>query len=503
MSENTPSDGELSEKIPTKSKVGYGFANAGNGLLSGLGLGTIDIFYLKITGIDPSLMAISWLLFAIWNAVNDPLIGIIEERTRSSIGRRIPYLRYGSIVYFLTFILIWFPFTSNAQLLFWNHLLMLFIFDTVYSMIGLVTYSLPAEMALTAKERGSIMLYSTFIGAIGVIGPIVLPIIFLGDNPNVLNFRIAMIIVGFLSALMIFLSSYAIKENFYTQMEEPLGFLESINQTLKNKPFLILEISIFAMVMMQNVLTGYLIFITDYILDFSLNNVVNIIVLIILIICLLLAIKYVITNIPKHGIKKLTIIGSILGGIGFGILLIMGLILKPTAASKVPLYIGAIPLVFIIFGMIIYMLMNQPLMADTIDHDEVLTGKRRETTYSGVNALITKPAVSLGKASFLWIIKAFGYVNEKDPVTDMPPPPLLQPDSVAMGVVLAFTLIPIICLVIAAISLKYFPLDGPEWQAKKRELQEIHLKKEREYVESMKAKLNAKKSEPEKNEKRD
>jgi GPH family glycoside/pentoside/hexuronide:cation symporter len=489
MSETKSNDSELSERIPTKSKVGYGFANAGNGLLSGLGLGTIDIFYLKITGIDPSLMAISWLLFAIWNAVNDPLIGIIEERTRSSIGRRIPYLRYGSIVYVITFILIWFPFTTKSQLLFWNHFLMLFIFDTVYSMIGLVTYSLPAEMALTAKERGSIMLYSTFIGIIGVVGPIVIPIIFLGDNPNMINFRIAMIIVGILAGLMIFLSSYAIKENIYTQMEEPLGFFESIKETLKNKPFLILEISIFAMVIMQNVLTGYLIFITDYILELNFSSVVNIIVLIGLIICLFLALKYVISNIPKRGIKNLTIMGSILGGIGFGLLLLIGLVVKPTAANKVPLYLGAIPLVFILFGLIMYMLMNQPLMADTIDFDEVLTGKRRETTYSGVNALITKPAVSLGKAAFLWIIKAYGYVNEIDPETGIPPAPLQQPASVATGVVLAFTLIPLICLVIAAVSLRYFPLDGPEWQAKKRELQEIHLKKEREYVEYVKTKM--------------
>ena len=108
------SDGalEFDEKIPTSAKVAYGFANAGNGLLSGLGLGAINLFYLKATAIEPSMMAISWIVFAVWNAINDPLLGILEDKTKSKLGRRIPYLRYGSIFYVLAFIMIWFPFTD-------------------------------------------------------------------------------------------------------------------------------------------------------------------------------------------------------------------------------------------------------------------------------------------------------------------------------------------------------------------------------------------------------
>ncbi len=486
---------EFEEEIPVKAKIGYGMANAGNGMMSGLGLGAIDIFYLKITGIDPGLMAISWMLFAIWNAINDPLIGIIEERTKTSIGRRIPFLRYGSGIYLISFILIWFPFTSDAQLLFWNHLLMLFIFDTLYSMLGLITYSLPAEMAITAEERGKIMVYATIFGVVGIIVPLILPIIYLGDKPNIPAFRTAMIIVGVVSSGMIFASSYMVKENFYAQMEEPLGFVDSIKETFKNKPFLILEISIFAMVIMQNILTGYLIFLTDYIMEINFNSIINIVVLVVLIVCLVLAVKYVMDNIPKKGIKKLTIMGALIGAFGFGLFLATGLIYKPNANNKLPLYIGAIPLVFILFGLIIYMLMNQPLMADTIDYYEILTGKRRETIYSGINALITKPAVSIGKASFLWIIKEFGYVSDVDELTGFSPIPSQQPASVATGVIIAFSIVPLVCLLFSAFSLRFFPLDGPEWIKQKLELQKIHEKKQREYIAKIQAERNLKSEE--------
>ena len=58
--------------------------------------------------------------------------------------------------------------------------------------------------------------------------------------------------------------------------------------------------------------------------------------------------------------------------------------------------------------------------------------------------------------------------------------------GVATGVMSAFCIIPIICLLICAISMKWFKLDGPEWKKKKKELQEIHIKKEKEYVEYLK-----------------
>jgi GPH family glycoside/pentoside/hexuronide:cation symporter len=474
----------LEEKIPVKSKVGFACAQTGSNILSGLGLGVIDVFYLKFTGLDPNLMALSWIIFAVWNSVNDPLIGIIQDKTKSKLGRRIPYLRYGSFVYIISFILIWFPMTDEPSLLFWNHFLMLFVFDTVYTMIGLITYSLPAEMALTEKERASIMLYAGTIGIVGVLIPIILPLIYLGENPDLVGFRTAMIIVGIISGLLIFFSSYVIKENRYAVMEESLGFFESIKETFKNKPFLILEITIFATVIMQNITTSYLVFLTDYLIDLNLKDPKNIAVLGILLVIAIIGIVWVIKNIPKYGVKKMGFYGMIGSAIGFSIFFIMGLILGPNQTNKLSMLTGLTPLIVVVIGLVVMILTSQPLMADAIDFDETLTGKRRETTYSGVNALITKPAVSIGKALFLTIIKHYGYISAE--AGEVAPHPLEQPLSVSTGVLIAFCLIPTICLLIGAIALYFFPLDGPKWAATKRELQIIHKRKEAEFIEWLK-----------------
>jgi GPH family glycoside/pentoside/hexuronide:cation symporter len=473
------------ESIPTGAKVAYGSSSSAHMLLSGIGLGTIDAFYLKATSINILVMAWSWMAFIVWNAINDPIIGILQDKTKSDKGRRVPYLRYGAPIYAILFIWIWFPFTNVQDLLFWNHLLMLFLFDTVYSMMGLIFYSMPAEMALTTKERGNIMLYTTALGSIGTVGSIILPLVLLpGENPNIELFRTMMVILGILSGIVIFISSYYIKENKYTQMEETLGFKDSIKETFKNKAFLIVEISIFANVIMQNALLSYIVQLFDYVVSFKMD-ILNIISIILVFGVLAIAIVWLMNNIEKYGLKKLMRTGALIAIFGFVIMMILGASSNVTQFNKMPFFVISIPLACIAFGLVSYLLLGQPLMAECIDKDELMTGKRRETTYSGINALITKPAVSLGRFFFLMILAIYGYQTPTDPSAD-PIPPSQQPLTVATGVVLAFTIIPTVCLVIGFLALHFYPLDGEEWNEQKKKLQEIHKKKEIEYIEHLK-----------------
>lgn len=465
---------EYEEHVPLKSKFGVGFANAGSSLMSTIGLGTIDVFYIKIYGANPTLLAWSWMLFIIWNMINDPIIGILEERTKTRWGRRIPYLRFGALPYTLSFILVWFPFMQGEIGLFINHLLMLYVFDTFFSMIGLITFGLPAEMAITAKERNRITLFGVGFGAIGTISRWVIEPLFLaGDNPNQLVFQIVVTIAGIISGLLIFASSYYIKENLYTQEEEAFGFVESITETLKNKPFLIIEVAIFFMAIIAELLLTGFIYLFDYVFIFSELSIFFLILALIIMITLTI---YANNKIGSWGLKKVMILGGLISMIGYIMLFFVGL----ANNSKIPFEIGTFGIGFVGLGLLMFMLNQSPLMGEAIDYDEIQTGKRRETTYSGVNALITKPAVSIAHALLLGIMGLYGF-QQGVSVSN-------QPASVATGVLIAVSIVPIICIVIAIIGLYFIPLEGEEWQAKKRHLQEIHMQKEKDYLESMRKK---------------
>ena len=459
----------IDERLPFKSKIAYGLAQASNNIMSGIALGAAITFYYNVKlGLNEELISLAWLLFAFWNAINDPLFGILQERIDTNIGRRIPVLRFGSPIYGLTFLICWFPFLGNTQVaLFWNFLLVLFLVDSMFTMIGLVLFTLPAEMCLTQEGRSNLGLYNVVLGATGGVFSAILPLILLTDETSTqLNplFKPVMVLIGIVAGTVLTLSSYALIENEYARGEEPLGFMESIFETIKNKEFLAFETSNFARELAFTIITGSITYFVQYVLmwyGFT-ASVPLFTIFSLLILFSFLAHRMV----KRRGLKQVYISGLMLTSIGLVLLFFAGNLEIPVILSLAVVGIGFAPIVLI----------NPPLMADIIDYDELLTGKRRETTYAGMNALITKPAISIGNALFLLIINGFGFDNTKS----------IQTDSALFGIRMGYTLIPAIFFLISAITLlKWYKLDGKEWIAKKAKLGKIHIQKEREYIERL------------------
>ncbi|MFX1536161.1 MAG: MFS transporter [Promethearchaeota archaeon] len=457
------------ERLPFKSKIAYGLSQASSGILSGIALGSAITFYYNVKlGLSEEWIALAWLLFAIWNSINDPLFGILQERIDTDMGRRIPVLRFGAPLYALTFIICWFPFMGNTQIaLFWNLLLVLFLVDSMFTMIGLVLTALPAEMCLTQKARSNLSLYNAVLGATGGVLAAILPLILLtAETSTELNplFKPVMVLVGIVAGTILFFSSYALIENEYARTEEPLGFIESMVKTIKNREFLAFEASNFFRELAFTIVMGSMTYFAQYVL--RLQGLSASFPLFAVFILLLLFSFLADRMVKRRGLKQVYIAGLVLASTGLALLFFSGNWLIPVMLSLALVGLG--------FGAI--MLIWSPLLADVMDYDEMLTGKRRETTYAGMNALITKPAISIANALFLLIISGFGFDNTVS----------VQTDSALFGIQLGYTLIPAVFFIISAIALlKWYKLDGKEWIAKKAELGKIHLQKEKEYIEHL------------------
>jgi GPH family glycoside/pentoside/hexuronide:cation symporter len=457
------------ERLPLKSKIAYGLSQASTNLLFSIALGSAITFYYNIKlGLDEELIALAWLLFAGWNAINDPLFGILQERIDTDIGRRIPVLRFGAPLYTLTFIICWFPFIGNTQIaLFWSLMLVLFLFDSMFTMIGLVETALPAEMCITQEARSNLALYNVVLGSSGGLVAMTLTLVLLTEEATTeLNplFKPVMILVGILAGLILFLSSYAITENEYARTEETLGFRESMLATLRNREFLAFESMNFFREMGFTVIISSMIYFVQYVMNLqgSLASIPLFGVFVMMLSFSFLADRMV----RKRGLKQVYLVGMIVTSVGLVFLLFSGIFFIGAIASLLLIGVGLAPVLMI----------WSPLLADVMDYDEILTGKRRETTHAGMNALITKPADSLANASFLIIISAFGFDNTLS----------MQPDSAILGVQIGYALFPALLFLIGAVMFwKWYQLDGMEWIAKKVELGKIHLKKEREYIDHL------------------
>ena len=112
---------------------------------------------------------------------------------------------------------------------------------------------------------------------------------------------------------------------------------------------------------------------------------------------------------------------------------------------------------------------------EVIDKDEDMTGQRREGMYAGVNSFITKYAMSVAQAAFLFIIVLFGY--------DASLAKGAQDTTTETGIIIAWVLLPGIALLLCAVVMKWYPLHGPEWIETKARLAEIHKQKEKEFLE--------------------
>ena len=443
------------EKVKMSSKLWLCSADclcsAANGLLTG---GGMTYFFTKFLGLSEGLASTVWIIFAIWNALNDPLFGYISDRTKSDLGRRIPYIRYGSFFYALFFILTWvkWPLGNSQAALFIQMLATLFLFDTLYTAIATSLYVMPYTMAVSNKARGNIFIMKIFFTLLSMGLPLVLfPMIKpeVGESPR--QFQIIMAGIGIVTFIVIFASTFFYKEKVTTDIDEnPENIFKSVIDCFKNKSFVIFEVLSFTVIFIQTILMQGVIYYFDE-FDLAMPIAYGVLGVGAVFGVVLWSMK-----VKTWGVKKCTLIMCVIFAIGATAMAIFG---KNNIVAIVAFFTAGMGFAG---GMFLIPLMN----GDVIDYDETVTGKRREGMYAGVNSLITKPAISFANSAFIMIAKAFGY--------DMTLTAGMQSEMAKQGILVAWMAVPAAMLVICAICMKFYPLDGEKWIETKQKLIEKH-----------------------------
>lgn len=163
-------------KLSLSTKVIWGVAALGTSTISGTFGALQPIFYQDYLGLEARWIGIAATIYAIWNAINDPLFGYITDSTRSKRGRRIPYMRFTAPFLALTFILVWFaPPLAGQQALFWWMLVSMLLYDTAYTIIGLVYSALLPELSESDAERNGLQISSSLFGLLGMLLGFLIP----------------------------------------------------------------------------------------------------------------------------------------------------------------------------------------------------------------------------------------------------------------------------------------------------------------------------------------
>jgi len=138
-------------------------------------------FYVDVLGLAVALAAVINIVYAIWDAVNDPLVGYLSDNTRTRWGRRRPWLLAGLPFYVLFFVLIYTVPKSfqDGNALFWYALIVIFLFETASTVMNTNYQALFPELFQGFKIRTRASAYSQGLGSAGeLVGFALTPIIY-------------------------------------------------------------------------------------------------------------------------------------------------------------------------------------------------------------------------------------------------------------------------------------------------------------------------------------
>jgi GPH family glycoside/pentoside/hexuronide:cation symporter len=205
------------------------------------------IFITDVVGLEPRLASVAALVGIFWDAINDPLVGVLSDRIKTKWGRRRPFLLWFSIPFGLGFIILWWapPFESQIALAaFVTFAFMLS--DTFQTLVMVPLYALTPEITLDYDERTSLTGYRMFFNLFAslvtaVATPAIVDSVLASGATQQQGYLIVASLFGALAIIPLLLIFFFIRERERSKQEiaheENISFVESIRTAWNNIPF--------------------------------------------------------------------------------------------------------------------------------------------------------------------------------------------------------------------------------------------------------------------------
>jgi len=429
----------------TLKHISYSMGNFANTIAYQVFGNRIQFYYVDILGLSGATAGIIWTIYGLWNAINDPLMGQVSDRTRSRFGRRVPYVAFGAIPLGLSFFFLWTPPDQSPIVLAAYFLAMLFIFDTLYSLTIIAYNALFPEVAPVSRDRVDLSATREILATVALlISYIAAPII-----AEEVGYIWMGAIMGGLIALGYLIAMIGVKEQPIDETrEESLNLGRSLQIVLKSTPFRWFLGANIAKEYVWLLLGAMLPFWRKYALGIQSPTDVFGLTLspgdteaVLLGIPLVLAMPALLIWRPivnRLGYRKTWIISALT--------FIPGLLVMTIANNFA---IGLLGTVLIIPGLAGSMIMPFPVISEVIDDDAKKEhGYRREGLFFGMNGGIVKLAFSAQGILFAVVTGLTGFTSGSE----------VQIQSAVWGIRFLIGITPIIAALITAFCMWRYPL---------------------------------------------
>ena len=377
-------------------------------------------FYSQVVGLDPWLAGIALTLGRVWDAVSDPLMGELSDRTRSRFGRRRPFIIFGALPLALTYIAMWIPPVGWSQAGLFLYLTATDIaFNTLITVVMIPYTSLGSELSDDYHERTKVaairMLFyqvGWFVGAAGVrINQLMLDT---GESlggawQTLLTFRegyaMCAVTFGVVTVVTLIWCGWSVREPQGKARAHTVGFVRSYLRTLRNRSFVIVITAFLLSSLLETI--GFSIF--PFLIGFwyyqgdmtAMNN--NLLWIMMPLFLISFPAVWFWTWISRRIGKKATILG---GSLASAVTIFLH---YPMITPHSPELIW---IVMVVFGWAIASInfLVASLIPDIVDEEELATGgRRREGSFFGMQTFVAKLGSALGLLAVGGFLSLIGF----------------------------------------------------------------------------------------------
>lgn len=423
----------MEEMLTKKEKLAFGFAGLGQNMVYNFATAYIMVFYTDVVKLVPYTVGTMLLVARIFDAVNDPLMGLFVDKRKAKKEKLLPFLRVIPIPMFIaTMMLFFIPFESMSARLAYAYFSFI-LWDLVYTISDIPFWGLTVMMTPLPKERLSLLTYARVLSNVGLAISIVIPPLMISTlgSDQVAYLVTGLIIPGIGSLLFAFVGYFGKERVHPSEKKEK----ESIFSLLKNKPLILLQSSRFLSAFRMVIATSGLYYAKYNLGDEAKFSIMGGLLIAAMILAMLITPKLR----EKYTKKALYNFSLVLGFIAHGILFIVGDISVLITYSI--LFISGLSLGL---GDIV----SYTLVGDTVEYHAQKTGQRLEGSIFATHTFTTKLQSALGLYTIGVVLHYSGFVENA-----------IQSNSALTGIFSLVSLLPAIACLLSLIPMIWFKLD--------------------------------------------
>jgi len=439
-------------KLSFVEKVGYGLGDTASNLYFQMFIIFLMFFYTDIFGIPAAAAGTMLVVSRFWDAVNDPLMGIIADRTNTRWGKFRPYLIWISgplaVIGVFTFLTPDFSVTGKIIYAYITYTLIMM----AYTAINIPYSALMGVLSPNTIERTSVSTYRfvlAFVGAFMVQG-LTLPLVnFFGKGDQAVGFPFTMGFFGILAGLMFYITFKTTRERVQPPPLQKSSLKNDLKDLSKNRPWMILLIMGVFSLGYAILRGGTIIYYFKYYLE---NTALTSLFMVLGTVAVIAGVACTQFFARRIGKKKLYIIVM-------------------TMASLLTMLFYFIPgenitLIFAVHILISFAMGPQaPLLwamyADTADYSQWKNGRRATGLVFSAATFAQKFGIALGGGLLGWLLAYFGFI------ANVP-----QTPDTLNGILLMMSFIPAIGSLVAAVAAFFYPLDDATMQKIEKDLRD-------------------------------